>query len=46
VAGLQLTAEGTQGRRNRLGTVVVRRVENVVAGSPPDLPDAVEAKGG
>jgi CBS domain containing-hemolysin-like protein len=46
VAGLQLTAEGTQGRRNRLGTVVVRRVENVVAGGPPDLPDAVEAKGG
>jgi CBS domain containing-hemolysin-like protein len=46
VAGLQLTAEGTQGRRNRLGTVVVRRVENVVAGSSPDLPDAVEAKGG
>jgi CBS domain containing-hemolysin-like protein len=45
VAGLQLTAEGTQGRRNRLGTVVVRRVENVVAGKP-DVPDAVEAKGG
>jgi CBS domain containing-hemolysin-like protein len=46
VASLQLTAEGTQGRRNRLGTVVVRRVENAVAGSSPDLPDAVEAKGG
>jgi len=46
VATLQLTAEGTQGRRNRLGTVVVRRVENAVAGSSPDLPDAVEAKGG
>jgi CBS domain containing-hemolysin-like protein len=45
VAGLQLTAEGTQGRRNRLGTVVVRRVENVAAGQP-DVPDAVEAKGG
>ena len=44
VAGLQLTAEGTQGRRNRLGTVVVRRVENVDADSP--VPDAVEAKGG
>jgi CBS domain containing-hemolysin-like protein len=44
VAGLQLTAEGTQGRRNRLGTVVVRRVENLVAGPP--VPDAVEAKGG
>jgi CBS domain containing-hemolysin-like protein len=46
LAGLQLTAEGTQGRRNRLGTVVVRRDENAVAGSSPDLPDAVEAKGG
>ncbi|MDX6232310.1 MAG: magnesium and cobalt exporter, family [Nocardioidaceae bacterium] len=45
VAGLQLTAEGTQGRRNRLGTVVVRRSENVAAGQP-DVPDAVEAKGG
>jgi CBS domain containing-hemolysin-like protein len=45
LAGLQLTAEGTQGRRNRLGTVVVRRIENVVAGHP-DVPDAVEAKGG
>jgi CBS domain containing-hemolysin-like protein len=45
LAGLQLTAEGTQGRRNRLGTVVVRRIENVVAGHPA-VPDAVEAKGG
>jgi CBS domain containing-hemolysin-like protein len=46
VGGLQLTAEGTQGRRNRLGTVVVRRVENVGAADPADLPDAVEANGG
>jgi CBS domain containing-hemolysin-like protein len=45
VGGLELTAEGTQGRRNRLGTVVVRRVENVATGAA-DLPDAVEAKGG
>ncbi|MGZ4593644.1 MAG: hemolysin family protein [Actinomycetes bacterium] len=30
VDGLQLTAEGTRGRRNRLGTVVVRRLEDVV----------------
>jgi CBS domain containing-hemolysin-like protein len=28
VFGLQLTAEGTEGRRNRLGTVVVRRLED------------------
>jgi CBS domain containing-hemolysin-like protein len=46
VGGLQLTAEGTQGRRNRLGTVVVRRVENDGAVNPTDLPDAVEANGG
>ncbi|MDQ1664209.1 MAG: magnesium and cobalt exporter, family, partial [Actinomycetota bacterium] len=30
VDGLHLTAEGTQGRRNRLGTVVVRRTEDVI----------------
>jgi CBS domain containing-hemolysin-like protein len=46
VGGLQLTAEGTQGRRNRLGTVVVRRVENVETSSANDLPDAVQANGG
>jgi CBS domain containing-hemolysin-like protein len=46
VGGLQLTAEGTQGRRNRLGTVVVRRIENVAATKATDLPDAVEANGG
>ncbi len=45
VNGLELTAEGTQGRRNQLDTVVVRRVEDVESG-PADLPDAVEAKGG
>jgi CBS domain containing-hemolysin-like protein len=45
VSGLELTAEGTQGRRNRLGTVVVRRVENVAATSATDLPNAVEANG-
>ena len=45
VSGLELTAEGTQGRRNRLGTVVVRRVENVAATSAADLPNAVEANG-
>jgi CBS domain containing-hemolysin-like protein len=45
VGGLELTAEGTQGRRNRLGTVVVRRVENLANGAT-DLNDAVEAKGG
>jgi CBS domain containing-hemolysin-like protein len=44
VGGLELTAEGTQGRRNRLDTVVVRRVEDLVPDA--DLPDAVEAKGG
>jgi CBS domain containing-hemolysin-like protein len=43
LAGLQLTAEGTQGRRNRLGTVVVRRVADSV-----DSQDAeqVEARDG
>ena len=46
VGGLQLTAEGTLGRRNRLGTVVVRRTENVAATKAADLPDAVEANGG
>jgi CBS domain containing-hemolysin-like protein len=46
VGGLQLTAEGTQGRRNRLGTVVVRRVDKVAAPDAADLPDAVEANGG
>ena len=46
VGGLQLTAEGTQGRRNRLGTVVVRRIENVAATKAADLPDAVQANGG
>ena len=45
VGGLQLTAEGTQGRRNQLGTVVVRRIDNVNADAA-DVPDAVEAKGG
>jgi CBS domain containing-hemolysin-like protein len=45
VGGLELTAEGTQGRRNRLGTVVVRRVEDVLD-SDADLPDTVEVKGG
>jgi CBS domain containing-hemolysin-like protein len=45
VNGLEFTAEGTQGRRNQLDTVVVRRVQDVVDTSP-DLPDAVEAKGG
>jgi CBS domain containing-hemolysin-like protein len=34
VDGLQLTAEGTQGRRNRLGTVVVRRVEDAESQEP------------
>ena len=33
VNGLELTAEGTQGRRNQLDTVVVRRVEDVEDGS-------------
>jgi CBS domain containing-hemolysin-like protein len=46
VGGLQLTAEGTQGRRNRLDTVVVRRVENVRANGAANRPDAVEANGG
>ena len=45
VGGLQLTAEGTQGRRNRLGTVVVRRVADGAVDNA-DLPDAVEANGG
>jgi CBS domain containing-hemolysin-like protein len=45
VNGLELTAEGTQGRRNQLDTVVVRRVEDVEDGAA-DLPDPVEAKGG
>jgi CBS domain containing-hemolysin-like protein len=45
VSGLELTAEGTQGRRNQLDTVVVRRVEDVVADGAA-VPDAVEVKGG
>jgi CBS domain containing-hemolysin-like protein len=46
VDGLQLTAEGTQGRRNRLGTVVVRQVEDAVLPDARDVPDAVEATDG
>jgi CBS domain containing-hemolysin-like protein len=46
VDGLQLTAEGTQGRRNRLGTVVVRQVEDAVLPDVRDVPDAVEATDG
>ncbi len=45
VNGLELTAEGTQGRRNQLDTVVVRRVEDIEDGAA-DLSDPVEAKGG
>jgi CBS domain containing-hemolysin-like protein len=43
LAGLQLTAEGTQGRRNRLDTVVVRRVADAVAEAARA---AVEARDG
>jgi CBS domain containing-hemolysin-like protein len=43
LAGLQLTAEGTQGRRNRLGTVVVRRVEESIEA---DDAEQVEARDG
>jgi CBS domain containing-hemolysin-like protein len=46
VSGLEFTAEGTQGRRNRLGTVLVRRVARGVTTRAEDVPDAVEAKGG
>jgi CBS domain containing-hemolysin-like protein len=46
VGGLQLTAEGTQGRRNRLGTVVVRRIEKAAAAEAAELSDAVEVKDG
>jgi CBS domain containing-hemolysin-like protein len=57
VDGLQLTAEGTQGRRNRLGTVVVRRIEDAgqgaaeqaargSAGQQDDSSRAVEARDG
>jgi CBS domain containing-hemolysin-like protein len=44
LAGLQLTAEGTQGRRNRLGTVVVRRLEDAVGEAAAAA--AVEARDG
>jgi CBS domain containing-hemolysin-like protein len=44
VDGLQLTAEGTHGRRNRLGTVVVRRVEGLVeAEEHPSAEGAADA---
>jgi CBS domain containing-hemolysin-like protein len=45
VGGLEFTAEETQGRRNRLGTVVVRRVDSGTTSGAADLPAAAEANG-
>jgi CBS domain containing-hemolysin-like protein len=36
VAGLRLTAEGTTGRRNRIDTVLVRRIADEVGAAEPD----------
>jgi CBS domain containing-hemolysin-like protein len=38
VQGIEITAEETQGRRNRIGTLLVRRVED--GGEPAPRPDA------
>ena len=39
VQGLELTAETTHGRRNRIGTVLVRRVEDQHAGGAEPAPE-------
>jgi len=49
VAGLRLTAENLAGRRNRIGTVLVERIDPAQAGSdgsaPQDQPDFPERAG-
>jgi CBS domain containing-hemolysin-like protein len=47
VNGIQLTAEGTQGRRNRLDTVLVQRVETVAETDEDGEPvEPIEARDG
>ncbi|QSB16107.1 HlyC/CorC family transporter [Natronosporangium hydrolyticum] len=43
VGGLRLVAEGTAGRRNRIGTVLVRRAEQPEDGPGPTRPDERQA---
>ncbi|HVB44325.1 MAG TPA: hemolysin family protein [Streptosporangiaceae bacterium] len=44
VAGLRLTAESLAGRRNRIGTVTVRRVRHNGAGAPGEQADDGQAE--
>jgi CBS domain containing-hemolysin-like protein len=46
VQGLELTAESAQGRRNRIGTVLVRRVEQApeLAGRDADRDDSTDSR--
>jgi CBS domain containing-hemolysin-like protein len=44
VAGLRLIAEGTTGRRNRIDSVLVRRVERGDDHDPTGRPDGVESR--
>lgn len=43
VQGLELTAESAQGRRNRIGTVLVHQVEQQLLAGPVDSPTELEA---
>jgi CBS domain containing-hemolysin-like protein len=42
VAGLQLVAESARGRRNRIGSVLVRRVPGSTSGPAPPADSQVE----
>jgi CBS domain containing-hemolysin-like protein len=46
VQGLELTAESAHGRRNRIGTVLVRRVEDEPASATPDQETAAPVDNG
>ncbi len=46
VQGVEFTAEGTQGRRNRLGTVLVRRVDKAVEAATDSGTEVVEVPDG
>jgi CBS domain containing-hemolysin-like protein len=45
VSGLELVAEGSRGRRNRVGTVVVRRESVVDPAAPPAEPETADPEG-
>jgi CBS domain containing-hemolysin-like protein len=45
VAGLELTAEGARGRRNRIATVVVRRAGSGAADEAPATDEAADSEG-